>query len=264
MNRIGFALVGGILLGACGGSPPPKAPEPVAEVAPPPKPAGPQMKSSQELGSIDEGATNKTFQGLQDKLLDCQKNGLARVEFLAGDAKFFLRIGQDGLVRWAYLEDSTLGDRDTEKCMIQVVSAAHWPQPEGGEAEVQKSISFESGDARPPVSWHSDKVAGVLQHEGNDALKCKGTTRGVFKVTAYVEPGEAGGGKHKRAEPARQGRRRRRRAAEQGRGVAGRLHRLCGYGLEDAEPRWVRGEGHVLALAHAFQRVRTRQTRQGK
>jgi len=205
MNRIGFALAGGILLGACGGSPPPKAPEPPPEAAPPPPPAAKPMVSSQELGSIDEGATNKAFQSLGDKLLECQKDGLSRVEFLAGDAKFFLRIAQDGTVRWAFLEDSTLGDRDTEKCMLQVVSNAHWPLPDGGEAEVQKSITFDSGDARPPVSWHSDKVAGVLQEEGNGALKCKGATRGVFKVTAYVQPGDPEkaekGHKHKHGEP---------------------------------------------------------------
>jgi hypothetical protein len=200
MNRIGFALVGGILLSAggglvaCGGSPPPKEPEPPTQAAPPPKPAAP-MKSSQELGQIDEDATNRTFQSLQDKLLNCQKDGITRVEFLAGDAKFFLRIAQDGSVRWAFLEDSTLGDRDTEKCMLQVVSTARWPQPDGGEAEVQKSISFDSGgDTRPPVSWRSDKVAGVVEQEGHGAMKCKGTTHGIFKVTAYVEPGEGGGG----------------------------------------------------------------------
>jgi hypothetical protein len=158
------------------------------------------MKSSQELGSIDEDATNRTFQSLQDKLLGCQKDGMTRVEFISGDARFFLRIAQDGSVRWTFLEDSTLGDRDTEKCMLQVLSSAHWPQPEGGEAEVQKSISFDGGDARPPVSWRSDKVASVLAEEGSDAMKCKGGTRGVFKVTAYVQPGEGGGGKkHKHA-----------------------------------------------------------------
>ena len=138
------------------------------------------MKSSQELGSIDEDATNRTFQSLQDKLLGCQKDGMARVEFLAGDARFFLRISQEGAVRWAYLEDSTLGDRDTEKCMVQVLTAAHWPQPDGGEAEVQKSISFDGGDARPPVSWRSDKVAGRARERANDALdKCKAGTRGA-------------------------------------------------------------------------------------
>ncbi len=203
MRKIRFALAGALLLGACGGSPPPKEPEP-PPAAPAPAPTVAPLKTTQELGSIDEDATNRTFQGLQQKLLDCQKDGMTRVEFLAGDARFFLRIAQDGTVRWAFLEDSTLGDRDTEKCMLQVLSGAHWPQPDGGEAEVQKAISFDGGDARPPVSWTSDRVASVLASEGDDAMKCKQGTRGVYKVTAYVQPGEGGGApkgkKHKHAE----------------------------------------------------------------
>jgi hypothetical protein len=196
-----IALVALSTLAACGGSPPPKEPEaPVAAAAP--APAAAPMKSSQELGTIDEDATNRTFQSLQDKLLGCQKDGMSRVEFLAGDARFFLRIAQDGSVRWAFLEDSTLGDRDTEKCMLQVLTSARWPQPDGGEAEVQKSLSFDGGDARPPVSWRADKVASVVASEGDGAVKCKGGTRGVFKVTAYVQPGAAGasGHKHKHAD----------------------------------------------------------------
>jgi hypothetical protein len=122
------------------------------------------------------------------------------VEFLAGDARFFLRIAQDGTVRWAYLEDSTIGDRATEKCMLGVVSGAHWPKPDGGEAEVQKSLSFESGEARPPVAWSSDKVSSALAREGSEAMQCKKGVKGVFKVTAYVSPGgdvSAAGGHHK-------------------------------------------------------------------
>ncbi len=205
--KTSFALAGALLLlaCACGGAPPPKEPEapaPASAVAAPPA-----MKSSQELGSIDEDATNRTFQGLQDKLLGCQKDGMQRVEYLAGDAKFFLRIAQDGTVRWAYMEDSTLGDRDTEKCMVQVLASAHWPQPDGGEAEVQKSLSFDSGEARPPVAWQSNKVALVLASEGDEAMKCKAGTRGVYKVTAYVEPAgtatEATAGRaHHHARPA--------------------------------------------------------------
>ena len=85
--------------------------------------------------------------------------------------------------------------------MLQVLSSAHWPQPDGGEAEVQKSLSFGGGDARPPVPWRSDKVTSVVQRDGDGAMKCKGGTRGTFKVTAYVEPAAAGsesGGKHKK------------------------------------------------------------------
>jgi hypothetical protein len=153
------------------------------------------MQSTQELGSIDPRATNKTFESLQTQLLDCQKQGIQRVEFLAGDVKFFVRVTQDGRTKWAYLEDSTLGDRDTEKCMLQVITSAHWPQPDGGEAEVQKAMTFDPADARPPTSWFSDKVASVLSKQGDDALKCKQGVRGVFKVTAYVEPAKKKQGK---------------------------------------------------------------------
>jgi hypothetical protein len=183
-------FLGGIVLVACGGAPPPPpeappapAPAPVATVAP--------IQATQELGSIDEDATNRTFSSLQNQLLDCQKKGMGRVEFLAGDARFFVRIAQDGTVRWAYLEDSTVGDRATEKCLLGVVSGAHWPKPDGGEAEVQKSVSFDVGDARPPVQWSSDKVSSVIARDGGDALQCKKGVKGAFKVTAYVSPGDA-------------------------------------------------------------------------
>jgi len=185
-------ILGSALLLACGGAPPPPV-----EAPPPPEPvhaAPPPVMATQELGSIDEDDTNRTFNGLSSQFLDCQKQGMARVEFLAGDAKFFVRVGQDGAAKWAYLEDSTVGDRATEKCLLQVVSNAHWPKPVGGEAEVQKSISFDVGDARPAVAWTSDKVSSVLAKDGADAMQCKGKIRGVFKVTVYVEPGE---NKHK-------------------------------------------------------------------
>jgi hypothetical protein len=187
MKRV---VLGGMMsvLVACGSAPEPKAPEPEA---PPPvqQEAKPAAQVSQELGSIDEGATKKTFDKLTDSLLTCQKDGISRVDYLAGDAKFFLRIGQDGRVKWAYLEDSTLGDRDTEKCMLRVVGGAQWPQPEGGEAQVERSISFDPTDARAPASWSSDKVQSVLSSkQGSDAIKCKVGTRGMYKVTAYVEP----------------------------------------------------------------------------
>jgi hypothetical protein len=173
---------------ACGGAPEPKAPEPEPE---PPKPTvvkrGPAV--SQELGSIDEAATQKTFERLQSKMLDCQRQGLQRVEYLAGDVRFFLRIGQDGRVRWTYLEDSTLGDRDTEKCMLGVLRDTQWPQPQDGEAEVRKGMGFDPADARPPADWSSDKIATVLAKQADDALRCKGGVKGGFRVTAYVEPG---------------------------------------------------------------------------
>ena len=187
--RVALLLASAALLAsACGSPPEPKEPEPTPE---PPKVERPHNapSMSQELGSIDEAATKKTFASLQSKMLDCQKQGMQRVEYLSGDVKFFLRIGMDGHVRWAYLEDSTMGDRDTEKCVLGVLKDAQWPRPEEGEAEVRNGMGFDSGEARAPSDWPSDRIAGVLASQADGALKCKGSVKGTFKVTAYIGAG---------------------------------------------------------------------------
>ncbi|MFO0664675.1 MAG: AgmX/PglI C-terminal domain-containing protein [Polyangiaceae bacterium] len=189
------AFLGGIsFLVACGGPEAVKGPVNVPEAAsakPAPRRGGPSV--SQELGSIDPKAADKVFQKLQGDLMNCQKDGLSRVDVLSGDVKFFVRIGHDGRARYAYLEETTLGDRATEKCMLDVVMRGNWPQPEGGdEAEARKSYGFDPASVREPTAWSADKVAGAVgKHEG-ELKKC---TRGAtgFKVTAYVAPvGDAG------------------------------------------------------------------------
>jgi hypothetical protein len=186
------ALTAGALtasLTACGSKPPPP---PVAEPTAPEPPkasAGPKLQMSAELGSIDPKATQATIDGLQPKLQGCYKKGLKKLEFLSGDLKFFLRVTQEGTVKYAFLEDTTLGDRDVEKCMLDVLNGASWPKPEGGEAEVRNGIGFDhAGDVREPTSWTGDKLAELLGKHEPDFKKCKEGVIGSFKVTAYVEP----------------------------------------------------------------------------
>jgi hypothetical protein len=149
------------------------------------------MKS--ELGSVDPGAVKRTFHGLDEKFSDCQKRGLDRVEWLAGNVKFFVRIGEDGGAKWAYLEESELGDRDTEKCLLDVVRGARWPKPDGGDAEARYGMELPLQSTRPPTDWPSDKVALALGKHGDAIDKCKGNgTAGdhaSYHATMYVGPG---------------------------------------------------------------------------
>ena len=159
-----------VLLAGCGSpKPPPVVPEPDST---PPVQHGPRMSVQGELGEIDQAATDKTFQGLQPALMQCYQQGQKRVEYLSGDVKFYLRVGADGSARWAFLEQTTLGDRGTERCMIDAIKGARWPQPSGGEAEVHKDLGFD-----PP----------------SNVRKPKGGSSGSFRVTAYVEPHGKGG-----------------------------------------------------------------------
>jgi hypothetical protein len=183
-------LLNASILG-CGSEPPPKAPEPAPQAV---KPHKPRMSMSSELGQIDPAETDAAFQKLQPALMGCYQDNLKRVEFLGGDVKFYLRVAQDGTAKWVFLEDATLGDRTTERCMLDLAMSAHWPTPEGGEAEVHKSLGFDPpSNVRAPADWSGDRVAATIGMHSADVAKCKAGASGAFHVTAYVAPQGKGG-----------------------------------------------------------------------
>ncbi len=200
MNRITLLCFASAALFAvaCGGeTPPAKEPEAAAPTHAPRPARRSGLSVSTELGEIDQAATEKTFQGLQSQLGTCFKSGLTRVDYLGGDLAFFLRVGADGHAKYAYLEESSLGDRETERCMLHVVTGTQWPKPDGGEAEVRKKVGFDPpGDVRAPASWSSDRIAAVLGKSGDKAAQCKQGASGTYSVTAYVEPDGKGGKVH--------------------------------------------------------------------
>ncbi|MFO0672896.1 MAG: hypothetical protein U0235_25325 [Polyangiaceae bacterium] len=101
--------------------------------------------------------------------------------------KFFLRIGQDGRVKYSYSR-RVRSATPTLKIAFCKFSRKQ-PKPEGGEAEVRKSFGFDApGDVRAPTSWPSDKIVTALGKAEDDVKKCRRGVSGSFKVTAYVEP----------------------------------------------------------------------------
>jgi hypothetical protein len=183
-----FIVLSCAMLAACGGEPPAKAPESVHEEAPPPKPKA-AFKIKSELGSVDPSDINRAFAALSERFMDCQKRGIDRVEVLSGSVKFFVRIGEDGAARWAYLEGSELGDRQTEKCLLEVIMGARWPKPDGGEAEARHGVELPLQSTRPASDWSPDKVASSLGKHGDAIDRCKAGASATFHATMYVGPG---------------------------------------------------------------------------
>jgi hypothetical protein len=188
-----LTLVCMVMIG-CGSSPPTKVEEPVKEESRS-QGAGPKLAMSQELGSIDQRKVEQTFANLVNGPLEnCHKQGRDRVEYLTGDVKVFLRVDGNGRVKYGYFEDSTIGDRETEKCILGIFNGTSWPKPEGGEAEVRSGFGWGPGGEREPTTWSSDKVATALvdaKDVRKEVDKCKAGIKGDFRVTAYVEAGEA-------------------------------------------------------------------------
>lgn len=188
-----WSLISASIVACGGGEPPPKQ----VDATPTARPVstGPKLRTSQELGSIDEDKVRATFNKLSadgGRFASCQASGLGRVEYLSGSVKFFLRIGEDGRAKYGYLEKSTLGDSETEKCLLDAAMSISWPQPDGGEAEVRyDGLAFDPpGGVRMPTEWPSDKVAATIGKHMGDFDKCTGSAKGAkFDVTAYVASG---------------------------------------------------------------------------
>jgi hypothetical protein len=173
---------------ACGGSAPPPA-APKAQAAP--KDTGkPKAKfaMSGQLGSLDEGKVNQTFESLVPRFGECLSQGSSRVEFIGGHVKFAIRIGLDGAAKWAYLSASTLGDRDTERCMLNIVKSARWPIPEEGEGQAQRELDFDpSPDVRDAVPWSADRISKALASARAKLGQCAHRAPGKYHATVYVQ-----------------------------------------------------------------------------
>jgi hypothetical protein len=183
------ALIVVSLGAACGGSePPPAAPTHEASPKPMERPRQKQRLSiSGQLGSLDEGKVEDTFNRLLPRFGECMAQGSSRVEFIGGHVKFFVRIGIDGNAKWAYLPESTIGDRDTERCMLGVAKSVRWPIPTEGEGQAQKAFDFDpSPDVRDAVPWGADRIARSLATARPKLGQCTQGAPGRYKATVYV------------------------------------------------------------------------------
>jgi hypothetical protein len=146
-----------------------------------------RLAISSEIGGLDEDKVNAAFEASLSGLQRCLQQGASRVEFLGGSVSFFVKIDAQGKVDGAYLEKSTLGDRDTEKCMLDAVRSKHWPKPVGGEHGLaRKSFDFDPpNDVRAPADYDQDHLGKGLGKIAGKLASCK-SRQGSYEATMYV------------------------------------------------------------------------------
>ncbi len=184
-------LVAASLLAACSGSTPDTT-APDSEGAPDASGAK-QSKGiaiESDIGAMNESEVLATFEKSQGALMSCFQSGAGRLRFLGGKVRFHLRVDQSGAVKSAHLLASTLGDRQTEDCMLGVVRGKSWPAPQGGrEGIAETEFAFDpSSDVREPVDW-DPADAGKNVPSAKAALgKCrKQASAGAITATLYVD-----------------------------------------------------------------------------
>ncbi|MFO7179518.1 MAG: AgmX/PglI C-terminal domain-containing protein [Pseudomonadota bacterium] len=147
------------------------------------------MQSESEIGGLDAEAVDKVFARSLGALQECLEKGAERLELLGGSVGFFLKIDSDGRIAHAHLERSTLGDRDTERCMLSALRAKTWPKPIGGSTGLaRKAFEFDPPkDVRPPTDWDPAEVQETVGKLEKALAECKGSGSGTFEATAYVD-----------------------------------------------------------------------------
>ena len=187
LSSLSFGIV--VFVAACGGeAPEPRAP--VHEAEEKPHSSGTAMKASAEVGALDEAKVSQAFKGALKDLQSCLADGAKRNELEGGDIAFLVKIGASGRVVHAHAEKSTIGDRETEKCMLKVLRKRDWPPPEGGDVGLARnSFGFDMpNDERPPTDWDADRVASMKSSLGGKLEECKRNVSGNMTATVYVDP----------------------------------------------------------------------------
>jgi hypothetical protein len=175
-----------LIIPGCGGdAPPPKTADEAPAQEDEHRSSGASV--SAEIGGLDEQKVDATFSKSVGGLTRCLDAGAKRVEFLGGSVSFYLKIDTSGKVDHAHLEHSTIGDRATEKCMIDALRARNWPKPVGGEhGFARKSFDFDPpNDVRPPTEWSSSEAEKGLATVSSQLQKCN-HGKGGFEATLYV------------------------------------------------------------------------------
>lgn len=195
-----FAMCSALLMAACGGataSQEATVGEPVAEPASGGEQAAKKERPEEEitglLGTLSQGSIQRGIEPRMRRFFECFTDRYGEIDVLGGRFEMSFRVRRDGSVRWVFPATSTIGDRDTERCLLNVASTIRFDRPFGGEAEFTYPLELEPPeDVRPPVDWDAQKVARAVAKQKKDVLnQCRptGKRREAFFITLYVAPG---------------------------------------------------------------------------
>lgn len=129
---------------------------------------------------------NRAFTSFSKEVERCVQDGSNHLDALGGHIKIALKVDTSGVAKDVWVSESALGDRETEKCIVDAAKARSWPHAVGGDGLA--STSFDATPTRDPAKWDERKVLGVVKQVRASSRLCRRGIDGDFVVTAYVRP----------------------------------------------------------------------------
>ena len=135
---------------------------------------------------------DRAFEARVSEMQQCMEPAFARLEVLSGKMSYALRVREDGRAKYAYFTESTLGDREAEKCILQLFMKSPWPASMDGESVAKHSSVFDQDVGARVETWAATKVQPVLRSSKRFA-NCAQSGSGRWSVTAYITKDESTG-----------------------------------------------------------------------
>ena len=144
-------------------------------------------------GSMDTDAIDMALRPqLETGFFDCFAAREPAVPTLGGHVRMRFRVDRNGRVLRVDLTESTVGDRETEVCVLAVARRTRFHPPRGrAEAEFAWGFEFDAPeDVPPPAPIARDDMAETLMMNMPSTAPCSPPRDGTtVRVTAYVQPG---------------------------------------------------------------------------
>ena len=145
-------------------------------------------------GTLSQEEIQRALTPRLPKFLRCATARRAELEVLAGNLTFGFHLAANGLVTAVQVNQSTLGDRASERCMVEVAQSTQFPPPHGGEADFTWPLELPPDtDVRAPVQLGADVAQPISSARPARGIARGETLQGVcgggqYVVTAYLGP----------------------------------------------------------------------------
>jgi hypothetical protein len=144
-----------------------------------------ELSVSGLLGTLSSTEIKRALDPHMPEFARCLGRYAEELPWLSGQLHMAFRVGVDGRVRRVFPAQSDLGDRNTERCLLEVAAATRFPAPHGGEAEFTWSVEGpRDPDVRSPDAYLGVAAALPVLRAAVATCDAQG-----LSVTAYVDDG---------------------------------------------------------------------------
>jgi hypothetical protein len=139
------------------------------------------------MGTLSSAEISRTLEPRMQRFAQCFSNRYGELEIVGGEIELAFRVARDGSVLWVYPHASSIGDRITERCLLDSARSSRFPEPHGGEAEFRYPLAFDPPeDVRPPLNWDESRVSDQVATQARTVRSCGS---GPVSVTVYIGRG---------------------------------------------------------------------------